>query len=315
MINIKNIFQGLFNEYRHQSSIPDDDFNKILAQVEKKIENEPPPRIAFIGDTGVGKSSTLNALFNAGRKVSHTKAETQEEAAIEIKMNNIQGERGVLVVYDMPGLSESLSKRDKHLNTYERVLKEVDVALWILDAQFRAIEHVQAHLENKIKLINPDLVERMVFALNKVDLVHPGQTAWHPMANLPSEEQEKNIEERIKDVEEKIRDVIPNWTGKIIGYSSEKRYNLPQLFDVILDGVPKKRQWVLASRKALADFLELVDPSLIPPDRRPQQFTPHTTTQEQEFMDMVEKMPQEEFAKMVANKESLLEWLKHRKTN
>jgi GTP-binding protein EngB required for normal cell division len=33
-----------------------------------------PPRIALIGETGVGKSSTINGLFNAGCEVSHRRA-------------------------------------------------------------------------------------------------------------------------------------------------------------------------------------------------------------------------------------------------
>lgn len=47
---------------------------------------------------------------------------------------------------------------------------------------------------------------------------------------MPSEEQEENIKRRIYDVTRKVREVIPDWSGKIIGYSADRRYNLPQPF-------------------------------------------------------------------------------------
>lgn len=241
----------------------DDDFAKVWSQVEDKVDSEPPPKIALIGECGVGKSSTINALFNAGVEVSHTEACTKLEESVEVYVETVDGRAGALVVYDMPGLGESQATQQQHIETYQRVLADVDVALWILDGQYRAIREVQEHLGTTIARINPKLVERMVFGLNKVDAVAPGETAWHPLANLPSEDQEQNIIGRVADVRAKIADAAPKWNGAVIPYSARRRYNLPQLFAAMLDAVPTKRRWVLASRKALGDFLEFVDPSLL----------------------------------------------------
>jgi len=307
-MDIKKLLHGLVNEFREQNpTIPQQKFDEIVSQISERVENEPPPTVAIIGESGVGKSSTVNALFNAGHPVSHTEACTQAEAAVELKADTVHGERGILVVYDMPGLGESLSKRGQHLQTYERVLKDADVALWILDAQYRAVESVQRVLTEEMKSINPGLVERMVFALNKVDLVHPGETDWHPLANMPSEEQDANIAQRILDVERKVREAVPRWKGSVIGYSAAKRYNLPQLFAVMLEAVPKKRQWVLASRKALADFFELVHPELLPADRRPQQRA-HSTGPKVTTGPSPEVMSDQEFAEITKDKDALLAW-------
>ena len=312
-MNIRDLLKTMFAELRVANpSIPQHDFEQMVSEMERKVGDEPPPRIALIGATGVGKTSTLNALFNAGLEVSHTKAQTQEETAIEISTDTIHGKQGVLIVYDMPGLGESQKKRKKHLSTYERVLKNADVALWILDAHYREFESIQDYLTNEIGSINPKLISSMVFALNKVDLVYPGETAWHPYANLPSEEQENTIKARLYDVQEKVREAIPGWRGTVIGYSAAKRYNLPQLFATMLGSVPKKRQWVLASRKALADYLELVDPQFLPSDKQPNQRlkTRESSTQGR-ISEAVEQMTQEEFVEVSKSKDDLKTWLKH----
>jgi predicted GTPase len=324
-IDIKAILNNLLTEHRKKElaqnpRISEQQLDQLARSIEERIDSEPPPRIAFIGETGVGKSSTLNALFDAKLDISHTEACTQQEVAIEVKVapTSIQASKGMLVFYDMPGLGESRDTQKRHLDVYTKVLKDVDVALWILDAQDRAIEFVQEKLANEVRGIKADLAERIVFALNKVDLVHPGETAWHSAANLPTPEQDTNIKARIRDVQKKITEALPAWKGSVIGYSAKKRYRLPQLFSVILDAVPEERQWVLASRKALADFFELVDADLLaslPPDLVLGKFalavkgTPKETDGDRVSKLLGEVTP-EEYAEIVANKEALEAWLK-----
>ncbi|MEB3830959.1 GTPase family protein [Phormidium sp. CCY1219] len=289
----------------------EEDFEKISQQVEAGVDNEPPPRFAFIGECGVGKSSTLNALFNAGLEVSHIEACTQTVKGVEVFCSQVDGVKGGLVAYDMPGLGESQLKQREHIKLYEEVLKDVDVALWILDAQNRAIASVQQYLQTELQAIHPQLLERMVIALNKVDLVYPGATDWIDSANLPSEQQEKNIHGRVKDVNKRIREVLPHWKGRIVGYSAYRRYNLPQLFNAMMDAVPRKRKWVVASRKALADFRELVDPQLLPPEKRPQRAI-HQQPQPEKISDMLANMPPDEYAKFATDRRAFLAWLRQK---
>lgn len=308
-MDLRGLVQSLARDLLGDQKMSEADFEEIYRMIEDRVDNEPPPRFAFIGETGVGKSSTLNALFNAGLEVSHIEACTQKMRGVEVPLNSVAGANGALVAYDMPGLGESQLKQKEHIAIYEQVLKDVDVALWILDAQNRAIASVQQYLEMELRAIHPRLLERMVIALNKVELVYPGENAWHPLANLPSEEQEENIKGRIRDVKRKIREVLPNWRGRIIGYSAHKRYNLPQLFDSMMDAVPDKRRWVVASRKALADFMELVDPRLLPPEKRRQR-TIHQQPKPSNIEDVVASMSSEEFAKYTRDKQAFLVWLK-----
>jgi len=267
---MNDILMQLRQDHEEIANIPQRDFDEIASRVVKRVESEPPPHIAFIGNAGVGKSTTLNALFNAGQEVSHTQACTQMEAPIEVYIEDVSGKKGGLIVYDMPGLGESIEQSGKHRQTYERVLSKVDVALWVLDAQYRAIEDVQRLLAYEFRQLDQDLVDRMVFAVNKIDLVYPGETAWHPYANVPSEEQERYIKARLYDIQVKVKQAVPSWHGTVVGYSAKRKYNLPQLFLSMLNAVSEKRQWVFASRKSLADFLELVDKRLLPEEYQPQ---------------------------------------------
>jgi len=291
---INDMLKKIFGDIRAENpSLSQEEFDKLQRAVEEQVKKEPPPRVAFIGEAGVGKSTTLNVLFNAGQEVSHFEACTQEEAAFDVEVA-----KGVIRIYDMPGLGESIEKREKHLETYKRVLENIDVALWILDAQYRAIESIQTYLSREIKAINSSIAERMVFVLNKVDLVHPAD--WHPLANVPSEEQKRNIEARINDVKKKIREAVPTWKGDVIGYSALRYYNLPQLFLAMLEAMPRGRRWVLTDRKALADFLEKVDERVRPLQSRPQNKTP-----EEQVTELLENMTEEQRAGLLKNNESV----------
>lgn len=291
MISMKDYIQ------KTNPNIPRNQLDQVWDGVEEKVKQEPPPVIAIIGESGVGKSSTLNALFGAGQSISHTEACTQEESKILLK-----GDNGTIVIYDMPGLSESLNSQEKHLDTYKRVLSKCDIALWIFDAQNRALANIQRLLTNDISNISPDIANRMVFAVNKIDLVHPGSSAWISSANLPSEEQDLNIKARLYDIHQKMKEAMPLWTGAIVGYSAEKRYNLPQLFGSMLDGVSKKRQWVLSSRKSLADYFELVDPELLPENKKRQYTEKTRSKQKDRLKDALAKLTDEEYEALVKDR-------------
>lgn len=221
---------------------------KLGEELEKEVAR--PPRIALIGETGVGKTSTINALFNKGLEISHTRACTQFEV-------EIVGDRGGEVrVFDMPGLGEDIESDKAHFDAYRRIVPEVDVTVWILKADNRAMTHVQAVLQ---RLVNEEVLQpdRLVVALNQVDLLQPG--AWDTVINQPSPEQEKTIAARRADVVEKLRQVIKLPNDRIVAYSALKFYSLEPLFEAMLHACEERRRWVLFERASCADFNQLVD--------------------------------------------------------
>ncbi len=225
--------------------------DEIKAKLIEEI-TQRPPTIGVIGVSGVGKSSTLNALFKTNLEVSHVTACTKEFRTIPIssvlKNGEIKGHNTILNVVDAPGLGEDFRLDSKYLELYEQELKKCDVILWIVDARNRAIALDQMYLQ-RLKRFH----QNMVFAINQVDLVEP--VDWNDKINLPSLEQEKNIEIIKEDRREKITAVLDKPIS-IISYSVKKKYQLQELFTALLSACPIERAWIFSGLKTftLADL-------------------------------------------------------------
>lgn len=235
--------------------VPKDKIDEVLDLIQKKKEEElkKAPRIAIIGKTGVGKSSTINSLFGTNLSFSHTEACTQE--ATEIVLTN---EKGEIIVLDMPGLGEDIERDKVHRKTYRKELPDCDIVLWILNIDDREMSYQQTQL----KQIQKYCSSRLVICANKADKMHPND--WLDDCNLPSEQQVENLEKRITDIREKLSKIVPILSeDRIVYYSATKRYRLDELFRAMMDACPDHRAWVLDDRKNLADFRELMHEDIL----------------------------------------------------
>lgn len=255
------ISQGL-DALKHAGA-SDDQLRMAERELQRRQKEEPAPRIALIGFTGVGKSSTINALFNAGQEIGDVRACTQEAHEVQGDVSEYTGHHGSVVVYDMPGLGEDLWADKKHLETYEAVLPRVDVAVWTFQADDRAMTPMQQALLTLQERIGPDFSQKLVFAVNKADAIAPGETAWVHKMNVPSREQQKNIVDFEAYICGKIRQVWPNWNGTIVTYSARQKFRLELLMTAMVDAVASQRRWILEQRADVADYLEGLDPSVL----------------------------------------------------
>lgn len=231
-------------------------------EVQRRMQEEPDPRIALVGFTGVGKSSTINALFNAGQEIGDVRACTQEAQAVQGDVSEYVGHHGSVVIYDMPGLGEDLAADQLHLKTYATVLPRVDVAVWTFHAGDRAMTPMQQALLTLQDWIGPEFSQKLIFAVNKADAIAPGETAWVQKMNVPSREQQNNIAEFERYIREKVRQVWPHWDGHVVSYSARHKYRLEALMTAMVDAVSAQRRWVLEQRADVADYLDEVDPDV-----------------------------------------------------
>ncbi len=229
----------------------------IADELSKKLKRAP--RIALLGETGVGKSSTLNALFNAGAPIDHIKPCTLETVEYTV-VTEREGSHGPILVFDMPGMGQDLKSDELFKKEYAKILPTCDVALWILDARTRALSTAQASLEGVVSSSMSGL-SRLVVGVNKIDGMEPGD--WNIRSNRPSAQQQKNIKARAEDIKKRLCTAADLDESRIIPYSAKKSYQLPHLLKALMDACPKDRQWVLHDRIDLADYEELVDPAIL----------------------------------------------------
>ena len=117
----------------------------------EEFANLNPPTIGVIGTSGVGKSSTLNAMFGTNFVVSGNIRGTTE---INSKKVELMAKRGpakdkkiTLRVVDAPGLGEDVRKDEEYLSMYSNALPECDVVIWVMTARNRAIALDQTYLK------------------------------------------------------------------------------------------------------------------------------------------------------------------------
>jgi uncharacterized protein len=205
-----------------------------------------PPTIGVIGVSGVGKSFTLNTLFNTGLETSDTIACTKDFLAVELTMTSGAGRTAgldvPLRVVDAPGLGEDIHRDAHYLRAYEEHLEECDVVLWISAARNRAVSLDQTYLRALSEFQN-----KMVFAVNQVDLIEPMD--WNEQINLPSEEQMAKIDEIVVDRRDRLQSILEDDEVHLEPYSAKKRFRLQSLFTALLNAMPEDRAWVYADLK------------------------------------------------------------------
>lgn len=237
--------------------VSSDVIEKMVEEIKKKKEEEPAPKIAIIGECGVGKTSTINALFNAGLAISHVEPCTQY--TFEKRFTTSSGKS--ITIVDTPGIGESIHADARILEIYKTVYPTVDVILWIIAAGNRQLTIMQRMLLQIEKSSGKSGLNRMVFAINKSDLMYPMN--WNNRINMPSNEQNHNLSSFSETVRKRIKEVIPSWEGRIPLYSALKAYNLKELLLTMLEAAPKKRGHILSESTDIDDFLKYVDPSII----------------------------------------------------
>ncbi|MCQ2194741.1 MAG: 50S ribosome-binding GTPase [Paludibacteraceae bacterium] len=221
-INKKKIRVNVVHRYRSDKLSRLEYFESLRNQKEqitKKISNNKLfswreysglPRtiyctnILFVGQTGTGKSSTLNHLLNDDYMAtsdyeSCTKTVNSSEVYI--------GKECYISFCDMPGIGEN-QEADKHyLELYSRMTEKSDVIVYLLSADKRdyAIDL------KEFRSLKRRYSKKIFIGLNGIDKIEPISRVaeW----TGPTEAQQINIERKVEDIRKLFRvkkdDIIP----------------------------------------------------------------------------------------------------------
>ncbi|MBN3096589.1 GTPase family protein [Pectobacterium brasiliense] len=165
------------------SVLSDSLHQRVIDHIEQLIQYEPV--IGVMGKTGAGKSSLCNALFQGEvSPVSDNSACTRH--ALTFRLSS--GQRSILFV-DLPGVGESDERDRDYAALYQHWLPRVDIVLWLLKADDRALS-VDQHIYRTV--IGERYRDKILFVLNQVDKLEPSHE-WDRESQQPSLKQSGNI--------------------------------------------------------------------------------------------------------------------------
>ena len=251
--NYSFMIQKLFAVILGKSNVSKADKEKVFGKLDEEITGRPF-KGAIIGQSGVGKSSTLNAVFGLNLPVSDIAEGTTEIIEKIFPMRDGFN----LSIYDMPGLLQSRKKDKEYEEMYKEILPQCDVIVYIIRANTRNIgDDCRILKEVVLPICNQSSIkDNLIIAVNKVDTI--GQTinpddpelVWDPISNVPSDKLFECIKKKRLDIFTKLIDeklVLINSEsslkpGQVVFYSATYEYNLGQFLKAITNA--GKRGWI-----------------------------------------------------------------------
>lgn len=234
----------------NDAAMPESLRQKILSKV--MLLKTQELGMMIVGATGCGKSSTINAVFDAEK--------AKVGVGVDPETMDIQKyELGKLTLWDTPGLGDGKEADNRHAKNIIKKLLErdangdlvVDLVLVILDASSRDLG-TSYELINQV--IIPNLGEeksRLLVAINQSDMAMKGRY-WDYENNRPEPPLVDFLEEKVASVKRRIKeatgvDVDPVYYSA--GYKDGNKpqcrpYNLSKLLYHIVRCTPMKKRLV-----------------------------------------------------------------------
>lgn len=246
------------NERKFFDSMEYDIMNADISEAEKNklMKNflhlkEQKINLMITGATGCGKSSTINALFNAEVAKVGVGVDPETMEITKYEMDN-------LILWDSPGLGDGKEADNRHAKNIIKKLNEkdkdgnllIDLVLVILDGSTRDLG-TSYELINQV--IIPNLGEnkenRILIAINQADVAMKGRY-WNYEQNRPEPQLVNFLEDKVDSVKRRIKEGTGVETDPIYycaGFKEEgqeqcRPYNLSKLLYYIIKYTPMEKR-------------------------------------------------------------------------
>lgn len=244
----KNVLEAMESDIMN-ANIPDVEKNKLMKNFLKLKEQKI--NLMITGATGCGKSSTINALFNAEKAKVGVGVDPETMDIQKYELEN-------LILWDSPGLGDGKEADNRHAKNIIKKLNErdengnllIDLVLVILDGSSRDLG-TSYELINSVIIPNlgEDKENRILVAINQADVAMKGRY-WNYEENKPEPRLVEFLEEKVASVKRRIKegtgvDVEPIYycAGfKEEGKEQNKPYNLSKLLYYIIKFTPKQKR-------------------------------------------------------------------------
>lgn len=228
--------------------------------------------VVFFGKTGVGKSSTLNALFGLNWDTDHAISCTKKPKFIDFTVGSRKEvvcfalalliKNGLhrlsllllkhhldtwksdefpyhkLRVVDLPGIGETPTADRKYMAYYKKWLTQADVLVWITQADTRAYKRDEIFLKKLKPFFKKSLF--LILAINKIDClgVYAGEQGFDIDKREPSPDQLRLIPEKIDDIYGIFQNALDGRIifekSQVVPYTSVYSWGLDNLKTTIL---------------------------------------------------------------------------------
>lgn len=232
-----------FMEYM-ESKLSPKEYQEFHDKVQTELLDRAPV-VAIIGKAGVGKTTTINNLFDVDDFVAEVLSFEQKGHIGDVRRGTTKAIRkrfdlkiGIgLDIIDLPGLGDDIRKDKEFEEIYRQILPQCDIILYVLKADNRTLGEDERILQN-IVLPSCDK-KKIIIAVNQVDILGENEGLhWDTRINLPDERQEELIRMKQKDIAATFSEDLDVDAEKIVCYSAIKRYHLLELLHSIVKTTP-----------------------------------------------------------------------------
>lgn len=227
-----------------ESKLKPKEFEEFRTKVQTELLDRAPV-VAIIGKAGVGKTTTINNLFDVDDYVAEALSFDEKGHIGDVRRGTTTAIRkrfdlkiGIgLDIIDLPGLGDDIRKDKEFEAIYRQILPQCDIILYVLKADNRTLGEDERILQN-IVLPSCDK-KKIILAVNQVDTLGENEGLhWDTRINLPSPRQEELIQLKQKDISSMFHEDLDVDTNKIVCYSAIKRYHLLELLHSIVKTTP-----------------------------------------------------------------------------
>lgn len=244
----ENVFKELSDVVTKDDTLSEESKAQVLRNITKMQDQKI--NLMITGATGCGKSSTINALFNANVAKVGQGVDPQTMDIAKFDLDN-------LTLWDSPGLGDGKEQDIKHSKAIISKLNEkdangdalIDLVLVILDGSTRDYG-TSFHLieEVIIPAIGKDAKNRVLIAINQADMAMKGR-GWDEAKNAPTPELAEFLDKKVASVQKRIKDstgvdIEPIYycAGYKDGDKAQKPYNLSKLLYFIVSNTKKEKR-------------------------------------------------------------------------